>query len=49
LTNAWSTIASTGIGVPTARSSHAAVWTGSKMLVWGGYNGTYLKTGGVYQ
>src|SRR5215831_12388433 len=33
---------------PTARSGHTAVWTGSEMIVWGGYNGSYLNTGGRY-
>ncbi len=27
---------STGANVPSARSDHAAVWTGTKMIVWGG-------------
>jgi len=34
---------------PSARSLHTAVWTGSEMIVWGGYNGgSYLNTGGRY-
>ena len=33
---------------PAARSLHTAVWTGSEMLVWGGYNGAALNTGGRY-
>jgi N-acetylneuraminic acid mutarotase len=41
----WTAI-STG---PTARGSHTAVWTGSEMIIWGGYDGTnYLNTGGRY-
>ena len=36
-------------GAPEARSGHAAVWTGSKMLVWGGYGASdYAKTGAAY-
>jgi N-acetylneuraminic acid mutarotase len=31
-----------------ARDSHTAVWTGSEMIVWGGYNGSCLNTGGRY-
>lgn len=27
-------------GSPSARSLHTAVWTGSRMLIWGGYNQT---------
>lgn len=34
--NAWSPIASSGL-VP--RGNHAAVWTGSRMLIWGGVAG----------
>jgi N-acetylneuraminic acid mutarotase len=34
---------------PTARSQHTAVWTGSEMIVWGGYDGTNdLNSGGRY-
>ena len=36
-------------GAPTARTNHTAVWTGSKMIVWGGYNDSAaVSTGGVY-
>jgi hypothetical protein len=43
-----------GTGAPTARASHTAVWTGSEMIVWGGYDGSgapptgLLNTGGRY-
>src|ERR1043166_8739620 len=33
---------------PDARDIHTAVWTGSEMIVWGGYNGSFLNTGGKY-
>jgi N-acetylneuraminic acid mutarotase len=34
---------------PSVRTDHSAIWTGSNMIVWGGYNGTnYLNTGGIY-
>src|SRR2546422_1070361 len=33
------------VGAPTGRSLHTAVWTGSRMVVWGGAND---NTGGVY-
>jgi N-acetylneuraminic acid mutarotase len=34
---------------PSGRSLHTAVWTGSKMIIWGGDNNYgYLRTGGVY-
>ena len=36
-------------GAPSRRFSHAAVWTGSEMLVWGGFvAGAYLTDGGRY-
>jgi N-acetylneuraminic acid mutarotase len=37
VTNSW-TMTSVGSGVPVARASHTAVWTGSEMIVWGGWN-----------
>src|SRR5207249_986880 len=34
---------------PAARDSHTAVWTGSEMIVWGGYNdSSQVNTGGRY-
>src|SRR6266516_551953 len=33
---------------PAGRYEHTAVWTGSEMIVWGGFNGSYLNTGGRY-
>ena len=38
--NTWTAVTTTG--APTARDSHTAVWTGSEMIVWGGYNGTAI-------
>jgi N-acetylneuraminic acid mutarotase len=38
-------------GAPSPRESFSAVWTGSEMIVWGGYNGTMnldTNTGGRY-
>src|SRR5262249_50185544 len=32
---------------PAARDFHTAVWTGSEMIVWGGYSG-FFNTGGRY-
>lgn len=43
----WSAISTTG--APSARTGHSAVWTGSKMIVWGGRNGsTYYGDGAIY-
>ncbi len=44
-TNSWSAT-STAPGVPSARSAHTAVWTGSVMVVWGG--APNLNGGGRY-
>ena len=32
--NIWTTVTTTG--APAARAAHAAVWTGSEMIIWGG-------------
>ena len=47
-TDAWTDVSETD--VPDARSSHAAVWTGDTMIVWGGqaYGPGILNTGGRY-
>jgi hypothetical protein len=44
------TATSVGANVPGARHNHTAVWTGTKMIVWGGYNNSsgYTNTGGQY-
>ena len=41
----WTPTSTTG--APSGRHSHTAVWTGSKMIVWGGYGTTALATGGA--
>jgi len=49
-TDSWSVTSTTN--VPSGRQDHAAVWTGSEMIVWGGYvfdgDANYLDTGGRY-
>ena len=43
----WTAISA--IGAPSPRSGHTAIWTGNRMIVWGGTNGsTYLNDGGIY-
>jgi N-acetylneuraminic acid mutarotase len=43
----WTAMSTTN--APSARGAHAAVWTGSKMIVWGGYgDSTYVRSGGIY-
>jgi hypothetical protein len=39
-------------GVPAARAGHTAVWTGSRMIVWGGMDFSFLRSladGGAYE
>jgi N-acetylneuraminic acid mutarotase len=47
-TNTWTPTST--VNAPSERSGHIAVWTGSKMIVWGGNNTTSgpLDTGGIY-
>ena len=35
-------------GAPSPRLWHTAVWTGSRMIVWGGDASPYTNTGGRY-
>jgi len=48
--DSWIPIAT--VSAPSIRADHTAIWTGSEMIVWGGYyyDGTdrYLDTGGRY-
>src|SRR5262249_11756376 len=49
LTDAWvltSLGAESGVSAATPRSRHTAVWTGTEMIVWGGFNVAPLDTGG---
>jgi hypothetical protein len=46
LANTWA--ATSTVGAPTGRVDPTAVWTGSKMVVWGGTSSDYWNTGGVY-
>ena len=34
-------------GAPSAREEHTAVWTGSEMMVWGGWDGYVFRDDGV--
>jgi hypothetical protein len=44
--NTWA--ATTGIAAPSGRYYHSAVWTGAKMIVWGGFAAPSTNTGGLY-
>jgi len=46
-TNTWTSISAAG--APSPRQGHSAIWTGSRMIVWGGRNGDLLlNDGGIY-
>lgn len=36
------------INAPLIRTYHSAVWAGNKMVIWGGYKGHGINTGGLY-
>jgi hypothetical protein len=47
VTDSWT--ATSTVDAPAARSNHAAIWTGSRMIVWGGFSGaTYFNGGARY-
>ena len=45
-TDSWTSTSTTN--APIARSYHTAVWSGSEMIVWGGFVGSESNTGGRY-
>jgi N-acetylneuraminic acid mutarotase len=45
-TDTWTPVSTAG--APAARRFHSAVWTGSKMIVWGGIGADMYETGGIY-
>src|SRR5438105_42762 len=46
-TDSWAVTSTTH--APTARWNHTAVWTGSEMIVWGGFKSPlFFNTGGRY-
>ena len=45
-TNGWTATSTTD--APSGRGFHTAVWTGSEMIVWGGFGPGDLNTGGRY-
>jgi len=48
VTDTWTPMST--VGAPLARFSHVAVWTGNRMIVWGGEQPgfNYFNTGGIY-
>lgn len=45
-TDTWAPMSTTG--APTARTWAAAAWSGSEMMIWGGYDNTWLGDGARY-
>src|SRR5438552_18110622 len=45
-TDSWTATSTTN--APESRISHTAVWTGTEMIVWGGWAFTFYNTGGKY-
>lgn len=46
VSNGWSV--PSAVGEPSPRERHTAVFDGTRMIVWGGYDGSYLATGGRF-
>ena len=46
--NTWKTIAAAPAALTAGRYLHSAIWTGSQMIVWGGYDTTYRSDGAIY-
>lgn len=45
--DSWTTISTTR--APSGRDHHTAIWDGTEMIIWGGWDGTnFLYTGGKY-
>ncbi|MBM4317774.1 MAG: hypothetical protein FJ116_09870 [Deltaproteobacteria bacterium] len=34
---------------PIGRKLHSAVWTGTRMIIWGGYTNNLVTSGGSYE
>jgi N-acetylneuraminic acid mutarotase len=45
-TDTWVNVST--FGAPSARGAHRAVWTGSRMIVWGGVGQAFWDDGGLY-
>jgi hypothetical protein len=45
-TDTWTPVETAG--APSRRAYHAAAWTGSQMVIWGGYNGVKINDGAIY-
>jgi N-acetylneuraminic acid mutarotase len=49
VSDTWTSVADSIVNVPSPRTLHTAVWTGSEMIVWGGFSsGAHFADGGRY-
>ncbi len=46
--NAWVPIATPAAETLSGRYAHTAIWTGTEMIIWGGWAGTFSNTGSRY-
>lgn len=49
----WEAATTITANTPSPRADHTAIWTGTKMIIWGGFGpinnvGTFLNTGGIF-
>src|SRR5262249_25544458 len=44
-TDSWTAVST--VNAPSARSLHSAVWTGQRMIIWGGYPGGCKEPGPI--
>lgn len=47
-TDTWTAGGTSTTNAPTARRHHSTIWTGSEMIIWGGWDGALTNTGGRY-
>lgn len=46
--NSWQPTDTSDIDTPSARINHTGLWTGTEMIIWGGYDGEYTNNGARY-
>ncbi|MFN7973912.1 MAG: hypothetical protein U0166_16465 [Acidobacteriota bacterium] len=48
VTDSWAAGGTSTVNAPRGRYAHSAIWTGRRMIVWGGLDGSIANTGGLY-
>jgi hypothetical protein len=46
IANTWTPVAASN--APAVRYEHTAVWTGSEMVIWGGFGGSWIASGSAF-